>query len=236
MYLKSFATFWTAARSLLMNRRALLLILLTYAALLVAIWLFITTREATIAQLIMTFAVIVAAPALFFLLQALSVNYTSGATARRLATGTLKVIVVTLPVIAMTSVAVYGLSKFQSHPTIVTTVRYLLMAVVAPLLAIHFSVASSMGLRALLKRLPRVVTRTFAPQSLFIYALGFAIFAVAPYLLLRENITIERPWLEFSVLILRLGLSALLILLGWVTTVGAISLLDRTDQLAVAKE
>ena len=229
MYLKSLTTIFSAARSLFTNRRALLLIASTYVALLVAMYLFVSTREATIAQLILTFGVIVAAPALFFFLQTLSISYTNGPTARRLVTGTLKVIVVTLPLIALTFVAVYALSKFQSHPTIVATVRYLLLAVVAPLLAIHFSVASSAGLRALLKRLPQVITKTFAPQSLFIYALGFSFFAVVPYLLLSQNISIARPWLEFSELILRLGVSALLILLGWVTTVGAISLLDQRD-------
>ena len=232
MYLKSFTAIFSAARSLFTNRRALLLILSTYAALLVAVYLFVSTREATIAQLILTFAVIVAAPALFFLLQTLSLRYTHGPTGCRLATATLRVIVVTLPLIAVTFVAVYALSKFQSHPTIVTTVRYLLLAVVAPLLAIQLWVASTEGLRALVKRLPQVLTRTFAPQSLFIYALGFAIFAVVPYLMLRQNVSITHPWLELSVLVLRLGVSALLILLGWVTTVGAFSLVNQEDHVA----
>ena len=61
---------------------------------------------------------------------------------------------------------------------------------------------------------------------MFVYALGFLIFAVVPYLLLQKTFSIQRSWLEVSVLLVRLALSALLILLGWVTTVGALSILS----------
>jgi cytochrome bd-type quinol oxidase subunit 1 len=75
-------------------------------------------------------------------------------------------------------------------------------------------------------RVRNVLTRTFSPQSMFVYACGFLVFAVVPYLLLQKTISIERSWLEISVLIVRLAVSALLILLGWVTTVGALSILN----------
>jgi hypothetical protein len=60
----------------------------------------------------------------------------------------------------------------------------------------------------------------------FVYALGFLIFAVVPYLLLHKTVTLQRPWLELSLMILRLGLSALLILFGWVLTVRTLSILS----------
>jgi len=169
------------------------------------------------------------APALFFVLQATSVSYADGpASSRNLALKCLRLILVTLPVIALTVAAVYGLSKVQSHLTTATTLRYLLVAVVAPLLAIQLWIATSEGgLRSVFKSLRGVLSKTLAPQSVFVYACGFLVFAVAPYFLLRKAIPVQRAWLDLSVLILRLAATALLIFLGWVTTVGALSIVSR---------
>lgn len=238
MYSTSIKAIISAMRSLFKNRRALLLLVTVYIALLAAIYLFVSTREATISQLILTLVVSVSAPALFFVLQAVSVSYTNGPTSTRLIRNTtLRLILVTLPVIALLLLTVYGLNKIQTHPTIVTTVRYLLMAFIAPLLAIQLWIAiSNSSLRSLVKSLRRVLIGTLAPQSLFVYACGFLFFAVVPYLLLQKSISIERPWLELSVLILRLGAGALLVLLGWVTTVGAISILSRNSYCVPSRE
>lgn len=231
MYATSLKAILSATRSLFGNRRALALMLAAYAGLLVALYLFVSTREATIPQLALTFIVIVAAPALFFIWQAASISYANGPSRiRKLTIDGLKLIVVSLPVIALTLLALYGLNKIQSHPTAVTTVRYLLLAVIAPLFAIQLWIASSnSGLRSLIHSGRRLLRKTFAPQSLFVYAIGFLIFAIAPYFLLQKSFTITRPWLEFSFLVTRLAASALLIFLGWVTTVGAISILSRTS-------
>jgi surface polysaccharide O-acyltransferase-like enzyme len=131
-----------------------------------------------------------------------------------------------VPVIGITVLAVYGLSKVHSLVTLTTAARYLLIGVFAPLLAIQLWVAFS-GNRPSLRK---VVAKAFAPQSLVVYVCGFLIFAVAPYVLITLKISTERVWLEFSFLMLRLSASALLILLGWVTTVGAISILSRSNE------
>ena len=217
MYTTSIKAIISAARSLFRNRRSLLLILAVYIALLTAMYLFVSTREATVSQLLLTLVTVIAAPALFFVLQAATVN--SGS--RSLIRTSLNLIVVSVPVIALTLLAVYGLNKIHTHPAIVTTVRYLLLAVVIPLLAMQLWIgAGNTGLRTVVKSL----RRTFTPQSLFIYACGFLVFAIAPYWLLHRTIAIQRPWLELSVMVARLALSALLILLGWVTTVRALSI------------
>jgi hypothetical protein len=234
MYTKSFSAMFSAVRLLFKSRRALLMLLLAWAGLLVAIYLFASTREATIFQLLLTFVVVIAAPALFFVLQAVSVTYAdgpvSGSRIRKTATDCLKLIIVSLPVLVVTLLAVYGLNKIQTHLTVVTMLRYLLIGVVAPMLAVNLWIATtSSGLRELLKGLRGVLRKTFAPQSVFVYACGFLIFAVVPYLLLQIGTSSDRPWLELSVLVLRLAVSAILILLGWVTTVGAISILNRTN-------
>jgi hypothetical protein len=228
MYSQSIKAILSAARSLFSNRRVLLLMIAAYAGLLLAIYLFVSTREATIPQLLLTLVAVISAPALFFALQAVSVSYPDGPISRGLIKKSLKLIAVSLPVVALTLLTIYGLNKFHSHPTIVTAVRYLLLAVVIPLLAIQLWIAgSNSGLRVLVKSLRKVLSSTFAPHSVFVYACGFLIFAVVPYYLLQGKTSIQRPWLELSLLFLRLGVSAILILIGWVTTVGAISILSR---------
>ncbi len=208
-------------RLLFTNRRALGLIVCIYAGLLTTLYLFVSTREATISQLLLTLFSIAVAPALFFLLQSISVTYASGSL-RKVTIVSLKLFIVSLPVIALTAFAAYSVNM--------TILRYLLVAVVAPLLAIQlWIVTSNTGLRSLVKSLGQVLSRTFAPHSVFVYACGFLIFAVAPYLLLRKSISTERAWLEISLVTVRLAASAMLMLVGWVTTVGAISILSRDD-------
>jgi hypothetical protein len=222
---------FSAARLLFKNRRALALMLAAYTGLLTAIFLFVSTREATIPQLILTMVVAIAAPALFFVLQTVSVSYTNGSPSSGLIKNSLKLIVVSVPVIALTVLAVYGLSKVNSYVTLVTATGYLLASVVAPLLAIQLWIAASSGeLRGLLKGLRRVAARAFAPQSVFVYVCGFLIFAVAPYLLITLTVPAANAWLEFMLLMLRLSVSGLLIVFGWVMTVGALSILNRANQ------
>jgi len=230
MFIKSFRVMFSASRLLFRSPRVLLMLLLIWAGLLTAVYLFASTREATIFQLLLTLVVVIVAPALFFVLQALSVTYADSPIirTRQIALDCLKLIVVSLPVMALTLLAVHALNKLQSHVTLATTLRYLLIAVVAPMLVIQLWIAvTNGGLRSLAKRLHRVLGQTFAPQSMFVYACGFAIFAVAPWVLLQIGISSQRPWLELSLLIVRMAVSAILILLGWVTTVGAISILNR---------
>ena len=208
-------------RLLFTNRRALAMLLTTYCGLLITLYLFISTREATIFQILLTLLSIAVAPALFFLIQSISVTYPTGKLSKVVIVS-FKLIIVSLPVIALTVFAVYKVNLI--------TLRYLLIAVIAPLLAIQLWIATSnSGLRSLVKRLGQVLRKAFAPHSVLVYACGFLIFAVAPYLLLRKSISTERAWLEISLLTVRLAASAILMLVGWVTTVGAISILSRHD-------
>lgn len=232
MFVRAIKTEWTAIRLLFGSKLTLLLLVLTYGGLLGAGYLFVTTREATIAQLLVTFALVAVAPVLFFALQSLSVNYVSGQSTKSLikkaALDALKLVAVSVPVIVVTGLAFHGLGKINSHLTIVTAARYLLVGVIAPLLTIQLWVAASRdGLRQLLRRIPQIVAKAFAPQSMFIYAFGLVVFAVAPYFLVFHTTQTDRAWLEVSLLVARLTASAGLILLGWVTTVGTLSLLNK---------
>ncbi len=226
IFLQPIIAMFSAARLLVRSRRALLLIMGAYTGLLTVVYLFVSTREATIPQLLLTLAVAIAAPVLFFVLQAISVSYTNGPVSKQLLKNCLKVIVVTVPVIAVTALGVYGLSKVHSLLLLATAFRYLLIGVIAPLLAIQLWIAASSSER-LFRNLRTIAMKAFAPQYVVVYVFGFLIFALAPYLLITQKIPTDRSWLEFALLTLRLTVSALLILLGWVTTVGAISILSR---------
>ena len=235
MFSQSIKTGLAAIRSLFRSWTTLVVVGLLYGGLLIASYLFVSTREATIAQLVITLATMVTAPALFFALQAVSVNYTTNTGTARLLKKTaqdlLRLTVVTLPLILLTVLAVCGLSKINSQTTPVIAARYLVIGVIAPLLAIQLWVAaSSEGLRSLLRRTHQIVARAFAPQSVFVYACGVLFFAVAPYFLIFAHLDIERTWLEISLLVVRLAIGSLLIVIGWVTTVGTLSMLAKQSR------
>lgn len=115
----SLALLGTAARTLLRNWPALLLINLLYALLLATLDLFISTREATIPQLSFTVLLALAAPVLFFMIQAAGINYTSTTGARALLGRALrdffKLLLISLPVIALGVLVYYLLNKLQAH-------------------------------------------------------------------------------------------------------------------------
>ncbi|HKR13423.1 MAG TPA: hypothetical protein VJT15_15270 [Pyrinomonadaceae bacterium] len=244
MYRKSASAVLAAVRMLFKSWLTLPLMIAVYGAFLLAVYLFVSTREATVAQVILTFTVMIAAPLLFFVLQSASVNYTTSSSGlvRKTLHDTAKLIAVTLPVIGITLLAVYLVGKLQgglavnpetsqpSSPNTLTTlivVRYLLIGVVAPLITIQLWIATSTrGLRAMLRNLRETLARAFAPQAVFIFAFGFLIFAVAPYFLMIQTIETKRAWLEVSLLTARVVVSALLVLLGWVITVGSLSIIN----------
>jgi len=263
MFSNSIKVVLSAMYLLFKSWRMMLLVVAAYAALLASIYFFVTTKESAISQLAVSVGLMVLAPALFFAVQAAGINYTSTANARSLVKKTAidcwKLVLVSLPIIALMVIALYALSKAQRHfavipvnvppggavqqpaahkaLTLLTTVRYALVWVVAPLLLIHLWIATSQGgLRSLFRSLGRVVRNTFAPESFLIYLLGSLLFLLVPYLILSKTVTVQRPWLEISVLALRLVFSAALILIGWVGTIGALSIFSKPTDPCLAQE
>ncbi len=121
MLTETFSSIVTAGRKVFANWRALLLVAIVYVALLVALYFFVAVREASVAQVVLTFALAVLAPILFFVLQAMIANgfsaepVTAGLVAKRSLTGFWKFIVITLPLIALAILIVYLLAKYQSQ-------------------------------------------------------------------------------------------------------------------------
>jgi hypothetical protein len=123
MLTETFSSIVTAVRKVFANWRALLLTAIVYVALLVALYFFVAVREASVAQVALTFALALLAPILFFMLQAMIANgfsdaihpVSTGLLAKRSLTGFWKFIVITLPLIALAILVVYLLAKYQSH-------------------------------------------------------------------------------------------------------------------------
>lgn len=119
MFRNSFVAIGTAARTLWRNMGALALFNALYAALLFALYAFISTKEATRWQLALTALFALAAPILFFVLQAAGVNYAGGEAAsfgsllRRALKSFWKLLLVSLPLIALAVLVVYLLNKLQ---------------------------------------------------------------------------------------------------------------------------
>ena len=231
MFSQTIKAAFSATRMLFGRWSTLIPVVVLYGALLLAGYLFVSTREATIAQLGVTLAVIVITPALFFVLQAVSVNYTNGSPVLKKTVGdALRLVAISLPLIVLTVLTFKALGKIHSHLTIVNTMRYLLAGVVAPLLTIQLWIAASRdGLGVLMRRLHRVAAKAVAPQSVLVYACGVLVFGLAPYLLIFHATKTNHAWLEVSLLGIRLIASALLILVGWVTTIGTLSLLTSNQ-------
>ena len=123
MLIKTFSSIAAAIRKVFANWSALLLMAIVYVALLVTLYFFVAVREASIAQVTLTFALALIAPVLFFLLQAMIANGSSGdaepvsagALAKSSLTSFWKFVVITLPLIALAVLVIYLLAKYQSH-------------------------------------------------------------------------------------------------------------------------
>ena len=267
MLTETFSSIATAARRVFGNWQALLLVAIVYVALLVTLYFFVAVREASIAQVTLTFALALLAPVLFFVLQAMIASgfsdaahsTSAGVLAKKSLTSFWKFIVITLPLIALAVLVVYLLAKYQSHLASVpdsatqlhpmaasrtreaaripinwkgaalSTVRYLALGLILPLAAIHLWLATARdGLLTALKRIGQLIARAFAPQSVLVYVVGFLIFAVLPYFLLFRTTPNKHAWLDIILLGIRVAAVFALTLLGWIITVKAIALLNKS--------
>ena len=112
------------------------------------------------------------------------------------------------------------------------TLRFLLLGVVFPLTAIQLWIAVagggfralfSDGVKSLFNRIGLAVARAFSLDSVFVYGLGLIIFFVLPYVALVPVFKLNGNKTEFVFFVLRLLLSFLLSLIGWVITLSALA-------------
>jgi hypothetical protein len=116
-------------------------------------------------------------------------------------------------------------------PTLVfATLRFVLIGVALPLTAIHLWIALAGGEGRRLfagggffKRIGTAVARGLAFESVLIYALGLVIFFVVPYAILFVPFTPKGNKSDFAFFVVRLVLSFIFSLIGWVVTVSALT-------------
>lgn len=131
MLTETFHSIVTATRSVFRSWQSMLLIAAVYASLLALLYLFVAVREATLAQVILTFAFAIIAPLLFFILQAMIASggprqssiesmgetdkVTAGFLLKKSLTSFWKLILITLPLIGLAILIAYLLSRAQNH-------------------------------------------------------------------------------------------------------------------------
>jgi hypothetical protein len=255
------------------NPGALLIFATIYAVLLVASYLFISIREATIWQVLITYALMILIPLGFFTLQSSIINRVLDQKFRWrvILIDALKFLTVTILVLSVVWLSYYLLNKISARypapvvevvaanqatppapptraptpaptppPTpplhwpslFFTTLRFVLLGVGFPLATIHLWIAVagggvrnlfSDGAKSFFKRIGSALTRAFSADSVLIYGLGLIVFFVLPYVALVPTFTIKGNKTEFVVFGLRLLLSFLFSLVGWVITLTALA-------------
>ncbi|MDT5262288.1 MAG: hypothetical protein QOC61_1292 [Acidobacteriota bacterium] len=244
-----------SARSLFRNWRGLLLLSALYAALVACCYVFFSTGQANAWQLVVSALTALAAPLLFFALQAGVANFalpdrTFGALVRGTLRDFLKVLLLSLPLIALGVLFVYLLGKLQAYlpkpdeathvyvsataepkpvplhwpDALASSLWLLLLGIILPLLAAHLWLSAARdGLLLTLKKIHRVVGRAFLPQSILVYSVGLFVFGLMPYFILFTRTSVSNGWTELLLFGLRLVLAFVFTLWGWTITLGALA-------------
>jgi hypothetical protein len=257
MFKETFVAVGTSARGLFRGWRGLAVLNLLYAALLASAYWFFATGVATTGQLVISAATFLLAPLLFFVLQSAAAHFAvgtagAGPLVRRALRDFWKMLLVSLPLVALGVGLVYLLNKLQAYlpppdeaaraaqsappphtappaplswsEGFSSTLWLLVLGFVLPLVAAHLwlSVARD-GLKLTLRRFHRVAGRAFLPRSALIYAAGLALFALMPYFIIYTRTPIKAAWGELIVFGLRLALAFVFTLWGWTLTLGALN-------------
>lgn len=160
------------------NVGALIVFAIVYALLVVSAYRFISIREATVSQVLITYALMIVIPALFFIFQASIVDRTREGKFRwgTILVDAIKFFIVTIPILLLGWLIHYLLNKWQARhlapvvslpssalgsgpqplhwPTLLfATLRFALLGVVLPLSAIHLWIAvAGGGLRSMINQ------------------------------------------------------------------------------------
>ena len=164
----SLKLWFDSLRRTLTNPRALLTFVALYAVLLVSFYFFISTREATVLQVFVTYALLLLVPAEFFVLQASILEFARGQKfdIRNLLVSALKIAAVTIPVLIISALLWWLMNKLQARfpappapivfprpphrsppmhwPTLlIATLRFVVFGIALPLTTIHLWIEAS---------------------------------------------------------------------------------------------
>ena len=125
-----------------------------------------------------------------------------------------------------------GEERIKTLALVMSVVSALVIYFIVPLFSMHLWIATLRdGIKQTLKGFFRVLLRAFAPRSVLTYLIGFVVFAVLPYYIVTTRTPIKSPWLDLSMLGVRVGLALLVILIGWVITLGSLKLLTTDTRV-----
>lgn len=159
---------YDSIRSTLTNVRALIILAVLYALLLVSFYYFISTREATVWQVFVTYVLLLLVPLEFFVLQAAIVEFARDRkfALKQIMLAAIKMFVVTIPIVIIGAFVWWLMNKLQTRfpgppapivfaptpskaqpvhwPTLlITTLRFVLFGVAFPLATIHLWIEAS---------------------------------------------------------------------------------------------
>ena len=232
-----------AARAMKVNPGALALSFALYLAFVAVLYLFVTTPEATVGQLVLTLLLGVVAVALFFILQRVGIGYTAeGVQTKALLRGSLggfwKLFVVSLPIAVLVILGIYAFDRLEHLMTrgtpwpeggfvyerVIPALRLIYFYIVLPLAAIQLWIAATHeGLGPAFRGIGRHFVKAFAPRTLLTYALVLVVFGAILYVILFTKTPVKSAWLEIGLLGARLTLAGLVIFFGWLLGVGALA-------------
>ncbi len=155
-------------KATLTNARALLILVVLYALLLVSSYFFISTREATVWQVLVTYGLLFLVPAEFLLLQAVVLEFARNHkfVFKQIIVIAIRLFLVTIPVVIIAALVWWLMNKLQARfpappapivfgpappkaqpvhwPTLlITTLRFVLFGVAFPLATIHLWIEAS---------------------------------------------------------------------------------------------
>lgn len=237
-----FASIGAAARKLFTNFGAVLIALLFYAALWLAGYFFVTTREATQLQVALSLLVLpLIALIVFFALQAIALSYVrigvgAGYLLKRALKDFWKLLVISLPLLLLAwglwELFGYLSQKFVANAKpprpwlelTLTVARWLIFYLTLPLWAIHLWMAAIReGLASAFKGIGRSLPAALSPRSVLIYVLVIAVFGAPAYFIAFTETHVKSEWGELWLAGIRFGLALLLPFVGWMLTLGALA-------------
>src|SRR2546421_2645935 len=104
-------------KATLTNLRVLLIFVILYALLLVSFYYFISTREATVWQVFVTYALLLLVPAEFFVFQATTIAFARGRKfgLKQIVDDAIKMVVVTIPILIVGAFVRWLMNKIQAR-------------------------------------------------------------------------------------------------------------------------
>jgi len=250
-------TWIQSVRALTTNIRALIIFVALYAVLLLSFYLFISIREATVWQVLVTYLFLILVPAQFFFLNAAILDFARDSRFqwKQILRNTVKIVIVTVPILLVGWILWMLLDKVQLRypaplapivltpgparpqpihwPTLIlSTIRFLFFGIALPLATIHLWIEATVpdlsGVKAFFRRIGASMARAFSSESVFTYGLGLVLFALIPYAILFVPFTVQGTKTAFAVFVVRLVLAFLFTLFGWIVTLVTLVRSTRT--------